>query len=169
MRGSRIALVGFSAAALTACPSSDSTAPQDTPLTTVEAAEVGQYVLQSANGAAVPATAGSYPINGSTCNRFIDSGFLNLDVKHGYILSVSWRIVCPSGVSTTSTSSGSQSSDGTWTYDGSQLSLSRPNGSAIGISNVSAAGAVVTADIQLETEPPGGANAFPRLAMRFQR
>ncbi|MBI3567067.1 MAG: hypothetical protein HY084_02535 [Gemmatimonadetes bacterium] len=169
MRGLRITLVGLSAAFLTACPSGDTTAPKDTPLPTVESAEVGQYNLQSANGAAVPASAGSYPIGNVTCNRFIDGGFLTLDGKLSFQLSVSWRIVCPSGVNTTSTYSGIQASNGTWTYDGTRLTLSRQGGSAIGISNISAAGAAVTADLQLETEPPGSAFAFPLLTMRFQR
>lgn len=167
MRALHHGLMGIAGVLLAGCSSAD--APATASVTAAESAVVGQYNLVTANGATVPAGAGSYPINNVTCNRFVDGGFLRLGGQLDYNLSVSWRIVCPSGVSTTSTSSGSQISNGTWTYDGNQLALTRAGGSAMSVANLEISGGVVSADVQLETIPPDAAFKYPVLTMRFQR
>ena len=168
MRAFHFGLMGVAGALLTGC-SGAATSPNASPVTAAESAVVAQYTLVTANGVTVPAGAGSYPINNVTCNRFVDAGFLRLGGQLDYTLSVSWRIVCPSGVTSTSTSSGLQISNGTWTYDGNQLALTRTSGSAIGLANLGISGGIVSADVQLETFPPDAAYKYPLLAMRFQR
>ncbi len=154
----------------TACPASDSTAPgtgsgaNGTQATAAQAAIEGQYNLQAVSGAATPTGVGSYVIGGLTCDRFIDGGFLNLGAGFNFQLSVSYRIVCPP-----TTTTGVQYTTGTWSYDGTTLGLTRTSGSVIGISTPSIGGGLFTANLQLETNPPGAPTAYPLLLMKFQK
>jgi len=163
------ASIGLALLLNTACPKTDSTAPDPNALTAPELAVQGQYTLSSVNGAALPTAAGTYPAGNVTCSRFIDGGFLNLATGPHFSLSVSWRILCPSGVNTTSTTTGVQSINGTWVYDGSSITLTRTDGSPIVVSNQALANGVFSALVQLETNPAGAANGYPLLTMRFSK
>ena len=153
----------------TACPTNESTAPDPNALTTAEVAVQGHYTLSSVDGSELPSSAGTYPAGNVTCRRFIDGGFLDLAKGPNFQLSVSWRILCPSGVNTTSTSTGIQSINGTWIYDGSSIALTRTGGSQIVVSDQALASGVLSAHVQLETNPTGAAFGYPLLSMRFSR
>ena len=169
MRQWPIGLVRFSVVLLAACAGDTASLPPASPLTAAESAVLGQYNLTTSNGATVPASAGTYQINGTTCSRFVDSGFLKLGEQLDQQLSISTRVTCPSGMSTTSVNTAAQLSTGTWSYDGNQLVLVRVGGSAIVVSRLQLAGGVVTADVQLAPDATDSRGSYPLLSLRFQR
>ena len=103
---------------------------------------VGVYQLSLVNGAAAPAAAGAYQINGATCAHTGRSGSLELTKTRGYILAFTVSTTCsgPPGTAVVSTLQES----GTWTISGAALALSRTGGSTLGTGSATLSGSTVT-------------------------
>lgn len=164
-----VGAVGLLLLASLGCPFGPADA---TPPTPAEAAAAGHYTLMTANGATLPAPAGSYVITNSTgsttCHWFADVGTLQLDtLPQQYTFQVNIRTVCPTGISTPPSSvTDTQKETGSWSLTGSQLTLSHTGGSNLGASNSAQSGATVTVDIMPSTADN---RTLPKLSLVLQR
>ncbi len=131
-------------AGLAGC-SASSTNP-DTPSATVTAA-AGTYALVQGNGQAPPIGTGNTDGN---CARFIDSGSLALNVAGAYTFTLVMHAVCPSPGGGTNTVTNTPLENGTWSVNGSSLTLTRSGGSVLNESNTTLAGGAVTTTVQFD-------------------
>lgn len=130
--------------ALTACGGGGDSSPTPVPSATTG---VGVYALVQGNNQPAPFSAGTTE---GGCPRTIESGSLTLSADGTYSFSLTTHAVCPQPNGGSDTVTSTVLETGTWSLDGSRLTLQHGSGSDLHASSATRSGGSVTVTVQYE-------------------